>query len=56
MNSQEADITATLDQLGHLRSAIGKAIVGQEEVIEQLLIGLLAWVVERSPDPAQGTR
>ncbi|MBP6534071.1 MAG: MoxR family ATPase [Arenimonas sp.] len=42
MNSQEADITATLDQLGHLRSAIGKAIVGQEEVIEQLLIGLLA--------------
>ena len=42
MNKQEADIAATLSQLNQLRSAIGTAIVGQEDVVEQLLIGLLA--------------
>ena len=38
----EADIKTTLSQLGHLREAIAKAIVGQDAVVEQLLIGLLA--------------
>jgi MoxR-like ATPase len=38
----EADIQAQLVRLGQLRAAIGQAIVGQEEVVEQLLIGLLA--------------
>ncbi|MEO8673188.1 MAG: MoxR family ATPase [Tahibacter sp.] len=33
---------AQLDQLEKLRAAIGTAIVGQHEVVEQLLIGLLA--------------
>ena len=42
MTSTEADIQATLKQLGELRAAIGKAIVGQDAVVEQLLIGLLA--------------
>jgi MoxR-like ATPase len=31
-----------MDQLGRLREAIGQAVVGQTEVVEQLLIGLLA--------------
>ena len=38
----EADIQAQLARLGTLRSAIAQAIVGQEAVVEQLLIGLLA--------------
>ena len=38
----EAEIAAKLQQLGRLRGAIGQAIVGQDEVVEQLLIGLLA--------------
>jgi MoxR-like ATPase len=38
----EADITSTLAQLRHLREAIAEAIVGQDAVVEQLLIGLLA--------------
>jgi MoxR-like ATPase len=38
----EADVAARLDQLARLREAIGQAIVGQREVVEQLLIGLLA--------------
>ena len=38
----EAEIAAKLDQLARLREAIGQAIVGQGEVVEQLLIGLLA--------------
>ncbi len=41
-NISEADIQAELAQLGTLRNAIGQAIVGQEEVVEQLLIALLA--------------
>jgi len=42
MNSSEAEIKERLSQLGSLKSAIANAIVGQEDVIEQLLIGLLA--------------
>ncbi|MFZ9347132.1 MAG: AAA family ATPase [Arenimonas sp.] len=42
MTSNEAEIQATLNQLGDLRAAIAKAIVGQDAVVEQLLIGLLA--------------
>ncbi|MEY3373278.1 MAG: hypothetical protein RLZZ537_1746 [Pseudomonadota bacterium] len=42
MTSTEADIQATLKQLGELRASIAKAIVGQDAVVEQLLIGLLA--------------
>jgi MoxR-like ATPase len=42
MNTNEAQIQEQLSQLGHLKSAIAKAIVGQEQVVEQLLIGLLA--------------
>jgi len=38
----EAEIQAQLAKLGALRSAIAQAIVGQEAVVEQLLIGLLA--------------
>jgi MoxR-like ATPase len=38
----EADIQAQLARLGTLRTAIAQAIVGQEAVVEQLLIGLLA--------------
>jgi len=38
----EADIQAQLARLGDLRAAIAQAIVGQEDVVEQLLIGLLA--------------
>ncbi|MBP7370572.1 MAG: MoxR family ATPase [Arenimonas sp.] len=42
MTNNESEIQATLSQLGQLRNAIAQAIVGQEQVIEQLLIGLLA--------------
>ncbi len=38
----EAGIQSRLSQLGQLRGAIAQAIVGQEDVVEQLLIGLLA--------------
>ena len=38
----EADIQTQLARLGTLRNAIAQAIVGQEAVVEQLLIGLLA--------------
>ena len=38
----ESDIQAELAQLSTLRSAIAQAIVGQDDVVEQLLIGLLA--------------
>ena len=39
---QEQDIQNQVAQLATLREAIGQAIVGQHEVVEQLLIGLLA--------------
>ncbi len=38
----ESDIQDQLQRLGALREAIGRAIVGQAPVVEQLLIGLLA--------------
>ncbi|WP_051885271.1 AAA family ATPase [Lysobacter antibioticus] len=38
----EAELKIQLDRLGALREAIAQAIVGQHEVVEQLLIGLLA--------------
>ncbi|MFC5578216.1 AAA family ATPase [Lysobacter niabensis] len=38
----EAGIQSRLAQIGTLRAAIAQAIVGQEAVVEQLLIGLLA--------------
>ncbi|MCK9538915.1 AAA family ATPase [Dokdonella sp.] len=38
----EAALAARLQQLGALREAIGRVVVGQDEVVEQLLIGLLA--------------
>ena len=38
----ESDIQAQLARLGTLRTAIAQAIVGQDAVVEQLLIGLLA--------------
>ncbi len=38
----ETDIQREVQALGQLREAIGQAIVGQAEVVEQLLIGLLA--------------
>ncbi|QWF14803.1 AAA family ATPase [Lysobacter capsici] len=41
-NNGEAELKAQLERLGALRQAIAQAIVGQDEVVEQLLIGLLA--------------
>jgi MoxR-like ATPase len=38
----ETDVAAQLAKLGDLRAAIGQAIVGQEAVVEQLLIALIA--------------
>ena len=38
----EADIKARLAQLTELKAAIGQTVVGQNEVVEQLLVGLLA--------------
>ncbi len=38
----EADIAAKMEQVARLRAAIGQSIVGQAEVVEQLLIGLMA--------------
>ena len=38
----QAAVNAQVAQLGALRSAIAQAIVGQDAVVEQLLIGLLA--------------
>lgn len=38
----EAEVQAQLARLGDLRAAIAQAIVGQEDVVEQLLIGLFA--------------
>ena len=38
----EAQLKSQLERLGTLRNAIAQAIVGQESVVEQLLIGLLA--------------
>ena len=44
MNSvvNETEVQQQIDKLARLRSAIAEAIVGQDAVVEQLLIGLLA--------------
>ncbi|MDC7684559.1 MoxR family ATPase [Asticcacaulis sp. BYS171W] len=42
MSITESEIKELLSRLGHLRQAIAQAIVGQADVVEQLLIGLLA--------------
>lgn len=42
MNNTSGDISAALESLQQLRSEIGKAVLGQQEVIDQLLIALLA--------------
>ena len=42
MSLTQESVAAQVQQLGRLREAIGQAIVGQHEVVEQLLIGLLA--------------
>ena len=42
MATTESDLQQQLAKLGELRAAIGQAIVGQQDVVEQLLIGLLA--------------
>jgi MoxR-like ATPase len=39
---RESDLAARLARLGALRDALAQVIVGQEEVVEQMLIGLLA--------------
>ena len=41
----EPEIEAQLARLGDLRAAIGQAIVGQQAVVEQLLIGLIAFTL-----------
>jgi MoxR-like ATPase len=38
----EAEVEQLLGSLGKLRGEIGKAIIGQEETVEHLLVGLLA--------------
>jgi MoxR-like ATPase len=38
----EQAVTAQIDKLGALRDAIARVIVGQREVVEQLLIGVIA--------------
>ncbi len=42
MNSPAHDLDSLLPRLGELRGALAQAVVGQQEVVEQLLIGLLA--------------
>lgn len=41
-STDEATLQQQIDKLAQLRAAIGQAVVGQEAVVEQLLIGLLA--------------
>ena len=42
MNISESEVNALLDKLGAVNTEIGKAIVGQQSVVEELLISLLA--------------
>ena len=42
MTSPAPELDALLPRLGQLRSALANAVVGQADVVEQLLIGLLA--------------
>ena len=38
----EADVEALVERLERLRAEIAKVIIGQDETVEQLLVGLLA--------------
>ena len=40
--TSEAEVDQLLGALGRLRGEIGKAIIGQDEIVDQLLVGLLA--------------
>ena len=40
--ADEARVNAVVDRLERLRAEIGKVIIGQEETVEQLLVGILA--------------
>ncbi|MQP76422.1 AAA domain-containing protein [Stenotrophomonas sp. MYb238] len=42
MNAPAHDLDSLLPRLGELRGALAQAVVGQQDVVEQLLIGLLA--------------
>ena len=42
MNAPASELDALLRRLGELRGALAQAVVGQADVVEQLLIGLLA--------------
>ena len=42
MNTPAPDLDSLLPRLGDLRGALAQAVVGQQDVVEQLLIGLLA--------------
>ncbi len=42
MNAPASELDALLPRLGELRDALAQAVVGQADVVEQLLIGLLA--------------
>ncbi|WP_225765462.1 MoxR family ATPase [Stenotrophomonas sp. Marseille-Q4652] len=42
MNAPASELDALLPRLGELRGALAQAVVGQADVVEQLLIGLLA--------------
>jgi len=39
---KEQDITATIDKLSHVINEVGKVIIGQKNVMEELLISILA--------------
>ena len=42
METTETEMREQLEKIAPLRAAIAQAIVGQHDVVEQLLIGLLA--------------
>lgn len=42
MSVSEAEFTAQIEKLPRLRAAIGRAMIGQDLAVEQLLIGLIA--------------
>ena len=42
MDTTEVELQKQLDRIAPLKAAIAQAIVGQTDVVEQLLIGLLA--------------
>lgn len=42
MSVSEAEIAARVEKLQRLREAIGRAVIGQDLAVEQLLISLIA--------------